>query len=471
VRQPTRYRSPLAAALSALAISGCASFSDDGGMSTVSELTRDATGVEARWLRDAEAETAAQAEVERLLGGTLQADTALRIALLNNAELQAAYADLGLAEANRVAAGRLPNPGFTWSRTSEGGAFEIERGLHVDILALLTLPMRFEIESRRFDAAKLAAAEATVSTALRARRAWYDAVAARQSVDQFEQARESADTARELVRRMARVGNSSQLDLDRERLFHAETLNALARARQREIAAREALVRVLGLWGEQLAFELPRRLPELPVETKTYAELEREALATRLDLRRARHDLDAVASNLGLTEATRFVNVLEGGPAQVRERGEPIRDGYEITVEIPVFDFGSVGVARARALYGQAASRLRARAVSARSEVREAWLAYRTAYDVARNYRDEILPLRKRISDENLLRYNGMLISVFELIADAREQTATVNAYVGALREFWLADARLDGAMLTGSGGTGPSAAPSMPAGGDAGDH
>ena len=38
------------------------------------------------------------------------------------------------------------------------------------------------------------------------------------------------------------------------------------------------------------------------------------------------------------------------------------------------------------------------------------------------------MPLRKRIADENLLRYNGMLIGVFELLADAREQIASVNA-------------------------------------------
>ena len=65
-------------------------------------------------------------------------------------------------------------------------------------------------------------------------------------------------------------------------------------------------------------------------------------------------------------------------------------------------------------------------AIRARSEVRESYDAYRTSYDLARHYRDEIVPLRKRISDENVLRYNGMLISVFELLTDARQQIAAV---------------------------------------------
>ena len=76
---------------------------------------------------------------------------------------------------------------------------------------------------------------------------------------------------------------------------------------------------------------------------------------------------------------------------------------------------------------------------------------YRTAYDLARHYRDEIVPLRKRISDENVLRYNGMLISVFELLADARQQVASVKGYIEALRDFWIADANLRSALTATS--------------------
>ena len=72
--------------------------------------------------------------------------------------------------------------------------------------------------------------------------------------------------------------------------------------------------------------------------------------------------------------------------------------------------------------------------VRARSEVREAYGAYRTAFDLARHYRDEIVPLRKRISDENVLRYNGMLISVFELLADARSRSPRQRLHRGIAR-------------------------------------
>jgi outer membrane protein TolC len=93
--------------------------------------------------------------------------------------------------------------------------------------------------------------------------------------------------------------------------------------------------------------------------------------------------------------------------------------------------------------------------------VRESYSAYRTAYDLAKHYRDEVVPLRKRISEENLLRYNGMLIGVFDLLADAREQVRSVTASVQALRDFWIAEAELQTTLTGRSASAGISATPS----------
>lgn len=463
VRTVSRH---LAGAGAALLLGGCATFSEDGGFATVASESRSALGQEARWLKDDAARAAARDEVARLLAEELGPEGAVQVALLNNPRLQAEYANLGISESELVQAGRLPNPGFSFSRTRGGGTQEIERGLHFNVMAVLTMPLRVGIEARRFEAARLAAAAETVATGLEARAAWVDAVHARQATDYFREVLASAEASRDLTRRMTGVGNASRLDLAREQLFHAEASAALARAVQREVQAREALIRALGLWGDQLAVRIPGRLPELPAEPLTVEGAERKAVEQRLDIRRARHELDSVSANLDLTRATRFVNAFEAGPAQVRERGEPIRDGYELNLEIPIFDFGGARVTKAEAMAMQAANRLRATAIDARSQVRAAWQGYRTSYDIARHYRDEILPLRKRISDEQLLRYNGMLIGVFELIQDAREQVASVSAYLDALREFWMADVNFERAMLVGSSRPGEMRSAALPAGG-----
>jgi outer membrane protein TolC len=96
------------------------------------------------------------------------------------------------------------------------------------------------------------------------------------------------------------------------------------------------------------------------------------------------------------------------------------------------------------ARYMQQVQRTAEVAINARSQVREGYHAYRSAWDVAAHYRDEIVPLRKRISEENMLLYNGMFIGVFDLLADAREQIQTVNRYLQAQRDFWVAQSELD---------------------------
>jgi outer membrane protein TolC len=99
----------------------------------------------------------------------------------------------------------------------------------------------------------------------------------------------------------------------------------------------------------------------------------------------------------------------------------------------------------------EAINRLIAKAVNVRSEARQAYLGYRSNYDIARHYRNEILPLRKIISDETLLRYNAMQIDVFSLLIEARQRIASITAAIEAERNFWLADTGLV-AAITGGG-------------------
>jgi outer membrane protein TolC len=140
--------------------------------------------------------------------------------------------------------------------------------------------------------------------------------------------------------------------------------------------------------------------------------------------------------------------VLEVGAVRNSYNDAPTQRGYTISVELPLFDWGDARVAKAEAIYMQAVNRAAETAINARSEVREAYANYRSSYEIARHFRDEIVPLKKRISEENLLRYNGMLIGVFELLADARSQINSVNGYIEALRDFWLAQADLEMALL-----------------------
>jgi len=436
-------------------LSGCASFSPDGGFGQVADLTKQRTGQAVSWQRTPAEADSAQARVAELLGQPLSADTAVELALLNNRGLQASFAELGIAESELVRAGRLANPSFSFGHVAGGGVTEIDRSVVFGVLGLLTMPLARQVEQGRFEQAQYQAALDAVGVAAETRRAFFSAVAAQELVAYGEQVKDAADASSELARRMLEAGNFSKLAQMRQQAFYADATSQLARARHQATAERERLIRLLGLSGEQLDFKLPEHLPELPGEPAAPTGMEQTAMDKRLDVQMAKRSTEATARALGLTRATRFVNVLNVGYVNKSQTGEARRNGYEIELELPLFDFGSARSARAEASYMQSVQRTAEIAVNARSEVRESYSAYRTAYDLARHYRDEVVPLKKRISDENLLRYNGMLLGVFELLADSREQVMSVTAYVEALRDHWIAESHLQDALT----GRSPAAA------------
>lgn len=465
-----QWVAPIAALL---LLGGCVTFSEDGGTRNVNDAlaTRGVTQ-QAPWLKnDADAARAAN-QVRALLAQPLTADAAVQIALLNNRGLQATYAELGIAEADIVQAGRLRNPGFSFSRLTRADEVEIERTFLFDILGLITMPIRTDLEKRRFALTQGRVAMETLQVATDTRQAYFSAVASQEAVKYMEQVKVSAETSAELARLMAAAGNFSKLDRAREQLFYAETTAQFARVQQRALTERERLTRLMGLWGQDTGFKLPERLPDLPKTPREITDLESTALKQRFDVQGAMQEAENIAASLGLTKATGFVNVIEVGYQRNSETGQPRQTGYEIELRLPLFDFGTARVARAEHTYMQAVNRAADLAVRARSEVREAYGAWRTAHDLAKHYRDEVVPLRARIGEETLLRYNGMLMSVFELLAESRQQINAVINSIEAQRDFWIADTTLHLAIngrspgaISAPGGSLRAAAPAAEAG------
>jgi len=332
-----------------------------------------------------------------------------------------------------------------------------------DLLGLLTLPLRSRLEQDRFEQSQLLLAQDAVGLAALVRKAYYGAVAAQELAAAHERAKEAADAASELARRMAEAGHLSALARMREQAFQGDTTAQWARARHEAAVARERLVRALGLSGAPPGFTLPARLPDLPAEPLAPSDAERIAMAMRLDVLIARRDVELSARALGSTQVTAGVDLLELELRNKSTSGAPRADGFGLELELPLFDVASK---RTRAEASQARARHRAAQVEvdARSEVREAHATYRMAYELARRHRDELVPLRQRISEEQLLRYNGMLIGVFDLLADAREQVRSVAASIEALRDHWIAQTDLQTALTGRSPGAGVSLRPAATA-------
>jgi outer membrane protein TolC len=436
--------------LCAAATAGCTTFSKDGGFDAVAATAQARLGKEVRWARTADEHAKIDLQIVELKRKSLSVDDAVQIALLNNGALQASFQELGISEADLVQSGRLPNPRFTLRHASAGGLYDIEETLSMNVLSLLTTPYAHRIEEHHFAEVQDAAVIDVVQLAGRTREAYFAALAARESTLYLLKVKAAADTGAELARRMRAAGNWNSLDEARERGFDLDAGLALTRAQLAESIARENLAQLMGLPGESSAFRLADRLPDLPRAIEELPDIETIALQNRIDLSLMRARIDELAERLHLTRATRFINVLDAGPTRVRqgERSEPFESGYEVILEVPIFDSGAARVRKAEAIYAQAVERYTQAAVEARSEVRKAYARYRASHELAALERDQVLPLRKSIAEQDLRRYDAAQISVFDLLADARAEIGGVNDYIQSARDFWIAKSALDTAML-----------------------
>jgi len=442
-----------ALAMAPLVLAGCASVNFDDALGDANGSTHTFTQGKLELGRTDQQRQARSKLTDELLAKPLSMDDAVQLALANSPAVQAllaqSWSDMATASQN----GRIANPLFTFERTRMGPELELGRLLSFGLLDLLTLPQRVSIARGQVAQAKVQLGASVVEQVTQVRQAWVRAVAAQQSLQYAEQVNTAAQAGAELARRMQQVGNFNKLQRARQQSFYADSAAQLASAQHATTAAREELIRQLGLTDAQAdRLKLPERLPDLPKEPRQPASVSANATEQRIDVQMARHQLDVAGRSQGLNLLTSLVDVELGIRRDTvfddAEGTKTSRRGYELGIRLPIFDWGS---ARRDAMNAQslaAANRYESTVRGASSQLRESYSAYRTAYDVARHYRDEIVPLRKSMAEENVLRYNGMLIGVFELLADTREQISSVTAAINAYQQFWLADAALAASMI-----------------------
>ena len=450
--------------LAVLAATGCATVRFD---KTLSQTNVDTATLSQGKLALAQTDvqrSAMQTSAEALLKQPLQQNDAVQLALINSPALQALLAQSWADSAQAAQSGRIANPMLSLERMRLGSELELGRLLSFGLLDLLTLPQRKSMAEQRIAANQLQLSGAVVEHLSSVRSAWVNAIAAQQSAAYAAQVNDSAAASAELAKRMLAAGNFNKLQRARQQAFYADAAAQWASAQHNARATREALVRALGLSDTQAAnLKLPQRLPDLPKAPLEGMQVARDFAAQRLDVRLAQYELSSAAKAQGLSAITSFTDV-EAGVRRDRIRdvdtGVSARglSGVELAIRLPLFDWGDLQRGSMNAQTLASANRLEAVQRAAGSHLRESYSAYRSAYDIARHYRDEVVPLRKTISEENLLAYNGMIIGVFELLADSREQMAAVTAAIAAQQQFWLADAALASTVLGKPVGVGMAA-------------
>ena len=440
-------RSPGALLAIALIASGCGAISPKADFSEVQALAADRIGQPLYWSESGPEESAHDAQPPSILREPLTAETAVRVALLNNRNLQATYQELGIARADLIQAGLPKNPILSVERRFSGQALEVD--IMQNLLDLLVIPLRKRIAGAELAAAKFRVAQAAIAHALEVESAFYTLQGDLELIEMWRTVTNATRASAIAARRMYEAGNITDLELRTEESGYAESKLELATAEAEAIQQRERLNSLMGLWGPATGWTMKPRLPDLVRSDPSLAGLESLAVVRRLDLAAAREEIAARAESLGFTRATRFVPDLEGAVHYEREPEGSGTTGPSIDFTIPIFDQGRAATAKSAALLRQAQERFYGEAVGIRSEVRSAYASMTAARQKVEFHKRVALPLRAEVLRQTQLQYNAMQVGVFQLLEAKREQIHAGRESVEALKEYWIARAELERAIGT----------------------
>jgi cobalt-zinc-cadmium efflux system outer membrane protein len=396
---------------------------------------------------DHPAQPRAQAKTWLPENATLSVDDAVRLALLHAPALQAQYAQLGIARAEVIEATTIANPVLSLERRSSGIGVERGVGLMQDLLGLVTLPARKQLAERNLAQAEAQSAQRVLEHAASVRNAYYTLQGDAQALELLRTAAQAAQAAAELARRQQGAGNISRLQRAQHEAFHAQTQLELAQTEARLTQEREKLNTLLGAWGANTSWRLPQRLEAVPARLPLVDELEAGAIAQRLDLAAAKRALESTQAALAFQQQHRWLSALGIGFSRTHASdGERLR-GPSVEIGLPLFDRAQGQIARLQASAAVQEQTLRQLAVDIRAQARAAHARLAAAHTSVRRHETELLPLHETIVAETQLRYNGMLVDVYELLNAKRSQLAVARAYVDSLRDYWLAQVELERAM------------------------
>jgi cobalt-zinc-cadmium efflux system outer membrane protein len=451
-----------------VALTGCASVNLGAGFPEVRSMVEERASARITWNRGTDLDTEAAGQLDALLHKTLSVEDAVQVAMLNNRDLQALYADLGVAQADLVQAGLFRNPVLDAAVLFplSGARPDLQLGVVVSFLDAFYVPLRKRVAGARFEETKLLVAGAVLDLAAQVRRAFYEHLANGQMLELRAAIVDALTASLEVSRRLHEAGNITDLDLARDRAVTEASRLALRSAEVAVRQSRERLNELMGTWGDQTAWETEARLPDIPPDPLDVKAIEQLALTRSIDLSQARQRIVVAGQQLGYDRATALLPETDLGAEAEREEGWKV--GPIVSIPVPLFDQGQARVGRAvmelrrgqQAHYGLAV-RIRATARA----VRDRMLGAR---DRALYHRDILLPLQERIVNEAQLQYNAMQIGIFQLLRDRERQIETGVAYLDALREYWLARAdvlHIASGRLPGSSGlrsVGDAGAPMM---------
>ena len=427
--------------------SGCASVEPGPDFLRVRDLVEESTGFPDTYNPEDPAIT--REEIVTALADGLYIDEAVRIALLNNRQLQSEFMSIGVAKADWVQSGLLSNPSLDMlvRFPVDGGRSQIE-GLFVqNILELWRIPLRKEISRHGLDDAVFTIARIAADLVAETRSAYYEALAADELRTLAEDNLENARRAYGAVRSLREGGVASQFD---ENLSHGPVLEAHVSLRARQLEARNARRRVASLLAIDVDVDDLSLLDSLP--DPVAPELDVDSLIAiakdaRLDLQAYRAAMAAAAARINFESGKAFGELSIGISVERPAVAGDTVVGPAFTATIPIFDQNQAQVSRAEYLYLQALKSLEAIELGMAQEIRGTVDRARTAVSLVAFYQSELLPQAEQNLEFATTAYTSGQVSLIAMLEAQRTFLEARTGYIQARRGAATAMSRAEQAV------------------------
>jgi len=433
---------PLVAALVCAVVAGCAALPPDRGRGDVTALLAE-HGIDNADLASPATDASQATEQD---GAPLTLAHAVQLALVNNPELRARFAELGFAAADVYDAGRLSNPELSLGYMFVGqSALEDEKsvGLTQSFTDLIMLPARRRLAEGDFARVQHSVAAAVQRLTTDVAHAYYRLAGAIEVAAMHAAIADAARISAALAERYSDAGN-----LERRELAGARAAAATARldALQAEHAvseARAALARLLGARLDDRVWRLSMGLPAPGTDEADLEDLLPLADQRRLDLAAARRGVAIRADALGVTRQFRYLGELRFGPSW-EWNDEGMRSvGPTLSAELPLFNQGAGKLARAEADLELAEAQLAALELEVVTELDRAAAAVANSRSRFEQYRAVLVPARREIVARRMEEVNFMLEGPFALLDAKQDEYHASRDMLQALQDYWLARVEL----------------------------
>jgi cobalt-zinc-cadmium efflux system outer membrane protein len=445
------YKSIRILAVAPVILTGCAAVSQQDAFQSVQGEVSAQTGMQVVWNQSTADDQKAQESARQILAKPLTADDAVRIALLNNPELQATFEEIGISQADLVLAGLLHNPTLmaSWRFPDKPPSItDTEYSIAADFLDLVMIPMKTKIARTNLEQTELRIDQQVLALVTQVKTAFYSYQADGQLEARLQLIGHADEAAADLAKAQQQAGNSTDLETASKLAQFAAAHISLANAQKEKLAAREKLDRLMGLSGADIDWKAAPNLPTLPEHELSLSNLESLAMTQRRDLAALKSNVDAMGMALALKTNTRFLptEINIGADTEKQSDGQRIT-GPTLDVTLPIFDQGEGEIAKLTAEYHMAQRQLQARVIAVQSEVREARENLKMNRDLVDYYKKTVLPLDLKIVNQSQLEFNAMQKNNFDLFLSKQQELESEKDYVGAWRDYWIARAELEQAV------------------------